>query len=263
MGRILWLLGYPDQARQMICEALNLAQEISHPASRGLVLLTAAGLYRNYREPQKTRELAEEIITYSIEQGIAQLAWGTFWRGWAEAVEGHKEGISEMRKSLAAQRATGTKMTGPSLGIVLADALGGAGQVVEALSVLDEALDAAHSIGERFAEAEMYRLKGQLLLRRAAGMGSFRTAAAGAVTTSEEQSLASQAETYLRQSIDIARRQGAKSWELRATMSLSRLYLEQNRKEEARRILAEVYGWFTEGFDTADLREAGALLEEL
>jgi predicted ATPase len=145
---------------------------------------------------------------------------------------------------LAAFEATGAKAARPYWLALLAEACGEGGQAKEGLEVLAEALAAVHTTGERFYEAELYRLKGELLL-----------------TLSRENS--GEAEICFHEALEIARRQQAKSLELRAAMSLSRLWRQLGRPEEARQLLAEVYGWFTEGFETADLREAKALLAEL
>lgn len=146
-------------------------------------------------------------------------------------------------------RATGAELNRPEILARLAEAYGAVGQVKEGLTLLAEATAAVHKTGERFYEAELYRLKGTLTLQ------------------SKVQSLKSEveeeAEEYFRKAIEIARGQQAKSLELRAVMSLARLWQQQGKKEEARRMLAEVYNWFTEGFDTADLQEAKMLLEEL
>jgi predicted ATPase len=173
------------------------------------------------------------------------VAGGTILRGWALAEQGQgAEGLLQMRQGLAAWRATGAGLFRPYYLAVLAEAHRKAGLANEGLSVLAEALDAGHQTGERAREAELYRLKGELLLRQA-------------------DPDAPQAEACFQQALAVARRQLAKSWELRAALSLSRLWQNQGKKEEARSILAEIYGWFTEGFDTRDLKEAKALLDEL
>jgi predicted ATPase len=182
----------------------------------------------------------------STEQGFASwLAPGTIVRGWALAQRGQgEEGIAQMRQGLAAYLAMGAELGRPRQLAMLAEAYGRVGQTAEGLAVLAEALTAVHKTGEQFYEAELDRLKGELLLQQPAGSGD-------------------EAETCFRQALDVAHRQQAKSWELRAAMSLSRLWRQQGRRDEARELLAPVYGWFTEGFDTADLQEAQALLEAL
>jgi predicted ATPase len=190
----------------------------------------------------------------AVEQGFAEeLAWGTLLWGWALAEQGQiAEGMAQMRQGLAAYRATGSEVTRPYWLALLAEAYGKIGQRAEGLTLLAEALAAAHRTGERWCEAELYRLKGELTLQ---------STLQG--TTSTVQSPKAEAEGYFQKAIDIARRQQAKSLELRAAMSLSRLWQQQGKRDEARELLAPVYGWFTEGFDTADLQEARTLLAEL
>ncbi len=242
----LWFLGYPDQALGRMDGALTLAQELSNPLSLALALFFAAWLHQVRGVGQVAQEWAEALIKLSNEQGFALwLAGGTILRGWTleELGEG-KEGVAWIRHGLAAWRATGQEWTGPYFLALLAETYGKVGQAKEGLTVLAEALSAVDSSRERCLEAELYRLKGELLL----------------VLSVENQS---EVEVCFRQAIDIARQQSAKSLELRAVMSLSRLWQKQGKKEEARKMLSEIYGWFTEGFDTRDLKEAKALLEEL
>jgi predicted ATPase len=179
---------------------------------------------------------------------------GTILHGWALAEQGQvKEGIKEIQQGLAAHRAGGTERSRPYYLALLAEAYGKAEQEEEGLTVLSEALEAVERTGERMYEAELHRLKGELTLAR-----------------SKVQSLKSQvtdpqgeAEACFHQAIDSARRQQAKSWELRAIVSLARLWQQQGKTKEAHALLAEIYGWFTEGFDTKDLQEAQVLLGEL
>jgi predicted ATPase len=166
-------------------------------------------------------------------------------RGWALVTQGQQaEGLAQLHQGLVAYRATGTAVAVPCFLALLAEAYGKGGQAEESLSILAEALAVVHKTGERVYEAELYRLKGELLLALS-------------------QTHQAEAETCLQQALDIARRQQAKSWELRAGTSLSRLWQRQGKRTEAHEILAPIYGWFTEGFETVDLQEAKALLEEL
>jgi predicted ATPase len=264
-ARVLWLLGYPDQALKRSHEALTLAHELSSPFNLAHALDFAAMFHQLRREGQATQELAEKAITLSTEQGFQLwLTLGTNLRGWALAEQGQKEeGIKQMCQGLSALRATGAELGQPLRLALLAEAHGKAGQAEEGLSALDEALAMADKNGERAYEAELYRLKGELLLR----MGEWERGRMGEnekVTHSPTLPLTrSSPEECFQKAIEIARRQSAKSWELRAVMSLSRLWQQQGKRGEARKLLAEIYGWFTEGFDTADLQEAKALLEEL
>jgi len=241
----LWMLGYPDQALVKSLEARNLAETLSHPFSLAFALFTGAGHHIFRRDSQTAETWADATVVLSTRHGFPfHLALGTIWHGWALAAQGQAaEGIAEMRQGLAAIRATGAGIGQPQNMGLLAEVLGKAGQVQEGLTMLAEALTAARESGERYYEAELYRLKGELLLMQ------------GADETD--------AQACFRQAIAVARDQQAKSWELRATMSLSRLLHRQGKSEEARQMLAEVYGWFTEGFDTPDLNEARVLLEAL
>ncbi len=242
----LWVLGYPDQALESSGAALTRAPELASPFSLTFALYEAAVLHQFRRERPLTLELAERAMSVSTEQGFASwLALGTILRGWALAQQGQgEEGIAQMRQGLAAYLATGAELGRPRQLAMLAEAYGRVGQTAEGLAVLAEALTAVHNTGERSYEAELYRLKGELLLARSAAKQA-------------------EADACFRQALDVARRQQAKAWELRAAMSLSRLWQQQGKRIEARQLLAPVYGWFTEGFDTADLQEAKALVAEL
>jgi class 3 adenylate cyclase/predicted ATPase len=253
-GVTLWYLGYPDQALQRSHEALTLARELAHPFSLACVLFFAAWLYQLRREWPLTHERAEAAIVLGVEQGFAQFVAGsTIFRGCALAErepelgtgQGQvEEGMAQMQQGLAAWRATGAEVLRPYGLALLAKASAKLGQPEAGLTLLAEALAVTNDTGEHRWEAELHRLKGELLLARSAEHDT-------------------EPEACFRQALDIARRQQAKSWELRAAMSLSRLWQRQGKRDAARQVLAEVYGWFTEGFDTADLQEAKALLDAL
>jgi len=185
---------------------------------------------------------------------------GMIHRGWALAVQGQRaEGLAQMRRGLADSRATGAEAELTYYLAFLAEAHGRAGQVEEGLSLLADALAQVGKSGERVHEAELYRLKGELSLQsRVLGPESENPN-----TQHPTPSTQAEAEACFHKAIEVARKQQAKSLELRAVMSLSRLWQSQGKREEARQLLAELYGWFTEGFDTVDLKEAKALLEEL
>jgi predicted ATPase len=242
----LWLLGYPDQALERSREALTLAQELSHPYSLAYALQSAMRLHRFRCEVQAAREQAEALVTLSNQQGFAQwMAGGTIMCGWALTVQGQEgEGMAQMHQGLAAWQAMGVEAGLPYWLAMLAEAYGSTGQVEAGRRVLAEALALVDTTEEHWWEAELHRLKGELLL---------------ALSTDNAAEVA----PCFHQALDIARRQQAKSLELRAALSLSRLWQRQGKRAEARVLLAEVYGWFTEGFDTADLQEAQALLEAL
>jgi predicted ATPase len=240
----LVLLGCLEQALQRSSDALALAERLSHPFVLAWALCHAVWVRLERREATACRERAEALIALCREQGFEQiLALGVFGHGAALVLEGRlDEGITQMREGLADYRAGGAEL-GATYGLaLLADAHGKLGQAEEGLKLLEEALTHVRTREERFYEAEIRRLKGELLLMQGA--------------PPEE------VEACFRQALDIARQQQAKLLELRAAMSLSRLW-KQGRKEEPREMLAEIYNWFTEGFDTADLQEAKALLEEL
>jgi predicted ATPase len=259
---VLWFLGYPDQALKRSHEALILAQELSYPPSLAMALIMAGWQHQFRREGQAAQGRAEAVIALSTEHGLTQwLALGTVQRGWALAMQGQgEEGIVQMRQGLAAVRATGAELFRPFHLALPVEAYGKAGRAEEGLSALAEALAVVDKTGERFYEAELYRLKGELTLQKFNVQRSrFK------VENSSEsgvRSPGSEAEECFLKAIEVARRQQAKSLELRAVTSLSRLW-QQGKKKEAHEMLAEIYGWFTEGFDTKDLQEAKALLEEL
>jgi predicted ATPase len=248
---VLWLNGYPNQASKRSEEALALAQELAHPFSLASALAFAAQLHHYRREMQLARERAEACVTLSTERGFAfWLVWGTLLRGRALIAEGREEeGISLLREGIAAYQAMGAGVGLSTFLTLLIEAHGQVGQVEEGLAMVAKALAMVEQTGERVGEAELYRLKAELILRPGPRGPS------SAVPT--------EAEECLRRAITIARHQNAKSWELRAVMSLSRLWQRQGKKVEARQLLADIYGWFTEGFDTADLKDAKVLLDRL
>jgi class 3 adenylate cyclase/predicted ATPase len=244
----LWLLGYPDQALQSMQEALTLAHALAHLPSLANALRFATTLHQFRREPQAAQERTAALMALATEQGFAQqVALATIARGWALAAQGQgTEGTAQMRQGLTAHRATGSEQSRPYNLALLAEAYGSIGQPAEGLSLLAEALTTVDRTGERGWEAELYRLKGEFLRAQ--------------VGESQE---VPKAETCFQQALAIAQRQQAKSWELRAAMSLARLWQQQGKRAEAHALLAPIYRWFTEGFDTADLQEAKALLEVL
>ncbi|MBI3799008.1 MAG: AAA family ATPase [Deltaproteobacteria bacterium] len=260
----LWVLGYPDQALKRSQEALTLAQKLSHPFSLSYALDQAAALYLSRREAWAAQEQAETVIALCTEQGFPiSLAQGTIMRGWALTEQGQsEEGIAQIRHGLAAWRATGAEASRPLFLTLLAGAYGKAGQVEEGLSALSEALTLVNITGEYSRGAELYRLKGELTLKQSGVRSPESEVPDTQHPTPSTQAEAEAAACFLK-AIEIARTQSARSLELRAVMSLARLWQQQGKQAEARQVLAEVYGWFTEGFDTKDLQEAKALLEEL
>jgi predicted ATPase len=194
------------------------------------------------------------------------------WRGWALVEQGAvDEGIAQLHQGLTSWRAMGTEQALPHHLAMLSDTYKRAGRAEEGLRVLGEALTAMHKSAERHYEAELYRLKGELLLQQALERDASRTARKEPSMMAEVEpmsmllapSLQAEVEACFRQAIYVARHQRAKSLELRAMTSLSRLWQQQGKRAEACQMLAGVYGWFTEGFDTSDLREARALLDAM
>ena len=246
-ARVLGYLGYLKQAVTKVEQALTLAQNLAHPFSLASAWHCAAEVHRQRGEAQASLECAERELELAREQGFPLwIALAQIYRGWALARLGQfEEALATIPKGIAGYRATGAEMAVPRFLVLLADAYGQAGQVDEGLRVSAEALAIMHRDGDRDSEAtELHRIRGELLL----------------ASSMERQG---EAEASLRRAVDIARRQQAKSPELRATMSLVRLFEKRGDRREARAMLAAIYGWFTEGFDTADLKAAKTLLEEL
>jgi predicted ATPase len=243
---VLWSLGHPQQARRRMEEALTLARELSHPHSLAFVLVFATILHRLCGEVQVAYTQADAVTLLAAEQGIAQwFAGGTILRGWAVAVQGQAaEGIAQIHQGLAAWRAASAEVLRPSWLALLAEAYVAGNDPARGLHELAEAVILVETTGEGWYEAELHRLKGECLL----------------LDSQEQQD---EAAACFQQALAIARRQQAKSWELRAAMSLSRLWQQQGKQAEAHKLLAPIYGWFTEGFETADLQEAKALLQGL
>jgi class 3 adenylate cyclase/predicted ATPase len=242
----LWHLGYPDQGLVQNDEGVTLAQQINYPFSLAHAFELAAVFHSFRREVCAVQERAEAAISLAKEQGFPfWIAVGSLLRGWALAQQGRaKEGIAQITQGLMTYRTTGAELARPYWLALLAAAHGILGEPEAGLTVLTEALTQVDKTGERWCEPELYRLKGALLLQQSA----------------DNQV---EAEACFHHVLAIARNQQAKSLELRAATSLARLWQRQGKRDEAWQVLAEVYNWFTEGFDTADLQEAKVLLEAL
>ncbi len=243
----LWHLGYADQALVMANEAVSLARDISHLFSLAIALNSLAMLHQQRRKPRLTQEYAEATIELCTEQEFAPsyLAAATVLRGWCLATTGQaEEGIGQLHQGLSGMQAARPARGRMYYESLLAEGYGVTGQLDQGLAALDEAINQVETTGERWWEAEIHRLKGQFLLARPA-------------------SIQAEAEGCFTGALEVARRQEARSLELRAGTSLARLWQGQGKTSEAREVLARVYDWFTEGFDTADLKEAKALLNEL
>ncbi len=240
----LWYFGSPDQGLVRSHEALTLAQQSAHPFSLGFTLCWAAVFHQFRLEAQAVQDRAEAALRLATDQGFpVWIAHSSMLRGWVLAHQG-QDGIEQLHQGLLTLRATGAEVLQPYFLALLAEAYGTIGQPEAGLAVLTEALTLADTTGERWYEPEMYRLKGALLLQQ----------------SSNHQA---EAETCFHQAIAIAQNQQAKSWKLRAATSLARLWQQQGKHQEAHDLLAPVYEWFTEGFDTADLKDAKALLDAL
>jgi predicted ATPase len=251
----LWLRGYPNQALEKAKAALDLAKRLGQPFSLAFGLSMAALLHQYRREGTLALERAEAAIACSKEQGFELLlGFSTIFKGWALAEQGQVEpGVIIIRQGLDAFQGTGAELGRLHFLALLADVYGQAGQIEAGLSVLAEAITATHQKGERFYEAELFRLKGVL---------TWKTQAETNGKNSKDEASGESPESCFRQAIEVAQQQAAKSLELRASINLSQLWHEQGRQPEARQLLSNIYAWFSEGFDTADLQEAKTLLEK-
>ena len=244
LGIVLLCLGFPDQALTRSSAAIAEARRLAHAPTLVAGLAWSAKPLALIGDKIALNERATQMLAVATEHGFARLrAVGTIFRGWVKVENGAvAEGVSLMRTGWTAYRATGAEGYLTDLIALLARACEIAGQIEEAMTHLNDAMQIAESTGERWLAAELYRYKGQLLLR---------------------QGHSEAAEELYRKALSIAKAQEAKLWELRAAVSLARLWGEQGRRAAGRDLLAHVYGWFTEGFDTADLKEAKALIDEL
>jgi predicted ATPase len=254
LAKIAWLLallGHFDRASTKLVEALALGHQQCHEFSLAVALMNVPPVYAPRGEWAALQQASEAAIAICTERGFGSiLAQATIHRGHALAQQRQiEEGIGLMRRGLAAQLITGAGLFRPNFLCYLAEACRTAGRFDEGLAAVAEAIAIVEKTDERHYEAELHRLKGELVLRRS-----------GAET---ELGVEREAEKCFRKAIEIAHRQEAKSLELKAVMSLSRLWQQQGKTTEARQMLAEIYSWFTEGFDTVDLKEAKALLEAM
>jgi predicted ATPase len=245
---VLWLLGYADQAEQWKQDFLARTQQVEHTPSQASAQLFTSLLTQHLRDVPATQAYAEATLDLAATQGFEhRMMQGRMMRGWVLAMQGDAvTGVAHIRQGLEAMQRISQKLYRPYYLSLLAEAYSQAGQIEAGLSTLAEALTLVEATDERWWEAELYRLQGELFLR---------------LTHPD----ISQATACFHQALDVARRQQAKSLELRASLSLSRLWQQQGKRKQARQLLTEVYSWFTEGFETADLQEArswlGALTE--
>lgn len=242
---VQWQRGYPDRALARAEEMIKLAGDLAHPFTQTITLAYAAMLSQFRRDVEAVNRLAEATIAHATEHGFRYyLAWAEVLRGWSRAAQGaREEGIAEILRGIEVlQRTAGARL--PYYRALLAEACGWAGRIDEALLALAEAFSEVGKTEERWWEAELHRLRGELLRSEAINRGA-------------------EAEACFRTAIEVARLHEAKSLELRAAASLGRLWRDEGKRTRARRLLAEVHDWFTEGFETPDLRDARLLLQEL
>ena len=253
----LWHLGYPDQAHRRGQESLVLARELDHPNTMAQSLCIASYIKLLFRNFDEAKKHTKELIRLSTEKKLLYyLSWGYIFQGFIKTEEGKaEEAIALIEQGRNSMLAMGWKNLSSWSSGILAEAHGKAGKPEEGLQEIAKDLAFVESSGERFVEAELYRIKGELLLKKA----EIEAKKKGKT----EDEIVEQSEMCFHKAIEVARPQKAKSWELRATMSLCRLWQRQGKKEEARKILQDIYDWFTEGFDTPDLKDAKALLDEL
>jgi predicted ATPase len=245
LGFVLFQLGYPEQAVRRCREAIDHAERLLHPASLAYALFHACMLDQVRRDTPGVRQRGSTLYALADEHGFPLWrAWAVAFDGWALAQQGRvMEGIARIEDGIDAYRATGAALFVPYFLALLGTTHGTAGRAVEGQRLLAEALDAANASGEHWFEAELHRLTGEGL----------RLASGGRATT----------EACFHRALAVAREQSTKLWELRAATSLARLWAEWGERQKAHDLLAPVYTWFTEGFDSADLKDAKALLDEL
>ncbi|MGE0827413.1 MAG: hypothetical protein AB7P18_35480, partial [Candidatus Binatia bacterium] len=262
----LWFLGYPAQAMRQSQAALTQAHQLAHPFSLTFALAFTAALYQLRQEIDLAYEHAQVTMTMATDHGFAPWsAMGTVLYGWALVLQGHRrKGVIRMQQGVQAWHGTGAEVGRLHWLTLLAEAYEQLGQIEEGLRTLDDALRIGTITGERMYEAEVYRLKGELLLMQEGKKQGARRQEQGKKMETVPRSLnPGEAEACFHKAIEIARQQQAKSWELRATTSLARLCVQKGKQREARNLMSGIYYWFTEGFDTKDLQEAKKLLEEL
>jgi tetratricopeptide (TPR) repeat protein len=268
-ARALWYLGYPEQSRTRIDEALHLAQELAHPFNHAQSLFIAAELYGERGDGRLAQEYADAEATVSREHGFPDyLAYGTVHQGkmlltrgqWAEGVSQVKQGLEVLAGELQKTRFLAW----------LARGYGEVGQVEDGLTTVAEALRLVEKNDDRHYEAEVWRIKGELTLAQSSVQGLESSVQEHQKSENPNPNshlpnpdFQGEAEVCFLKAIEVAQKQQAKSLELRAVMSLARLWQHQGKKDKAREKLSKIYHWFTEGFDTKDLQEAQTLLEAL
>ena len=248
---VLWCLGYQDQALEQSQKMLIVARQVGHPFSLTAALALDSLFHLFRRDVRALEERGREVAALAEDKGfLFFVGVGIFKLGWVSVRQGRaEEGLTKLHQALGLYGATGVRFTLTDLLGSLAEAYGMAGDIEKGLEFMSQALAEVERGGERYYEAELYRLKGELLLRKAEKNG--RTI------------LEKEAEACFQKSLALARGQMAKSFELRTAISLGRLLIKQGKKRAAKKLLKAIYGWFTEGFDAPDLKEAKSLIEEL
>jgi DNA-binding winged helix-turn-helix (wHTH) protein/predicted ATPase len=249
-GMTLMMLGYQDRAEASMRACLRLARALDHPLSVAMGYNFAATFYQYRRAPEVVRELEHVRLEYSQKHAFDLfLMLGAIYRGWLLATQGHaEEGLAQIEHGLMVYQAIGAELGRPTFLGMQAEVLGDLGRRDEALAIVGQALDLAERTGLHYWDTELHRLRGMLLLRTAGDAG---------------RASARAAESAFLEALRVAHWQEAKSAELRAATSLGRLLQSQGRVGEARKRLSDVYGWFTEGFDIPDLKDAKELLGQL
>jgi len=262
-GWATWFLGYPDTAGKKRHDAVTLARRLNHPHTLAFAITFDIVIRIYRREFEGIKELIEELIQLSAEKGfIYWEAHGIFYDGYMQALEGEFEkGIAKMHKALDILQAIGAGTCFTRLYSRIMEAYILTQETEKGLDIYDNAMKILRRDDERYCEAELYRLKGELLLVKAEEM---KTQAGTKKAEKEEvKKHEEEAESLFRKAIEVSRKQQAKSLELRAVVSLIRFLKKQGRDKEIKQALQDIYAWFTEGLDTLDLQEAKALLDEM
>jgi len=257
LAPLLFGIGFPDQAATRIQQAVVRAEEMAHPFSLGYAHCFAAAVHQGRRDPAVVMRHTQEATTLAQTQGFPHfLIMSSLLHGWALAALGKREeGLQQLQQALEGQIRIGFDVGRSYYLTQLAEVHASLGQSEQGLQATEEGLERVAQKNEGFFAAELYRLKGELMLQQ--------LSVAGGQLLVTNPKAGAEAEACFHKAIEIARRQHTKLFELRAVMSLSRLWQQQGKKQPARQGLADLYGWFTEGFETPDLQEAKALLEEL
>jgi predicted ATPase len=271
LARLAWILyslGYPDQAWKKISEALMVTRRLGHSFSLAPVLMYAAEIHYRRGEDQIANELEEELSTLAHAHGFSHWSTeGALRQAWTLARQGQRaEGLVQLRQTVSTLYTRREEIIHPYIQHRLAAAYGQAGEPEEGLRIVATALGVMQREGRILWEAHFSHLKGELILQQEGKDRETKSMKQKSATPTPHSPIPdpqSEAEACFIKSLEILRTQQARSFELRATMSLARLWQQQGKTKQAHKLLSEIYNWFTEGFDTKDLQEAKALIEEL